>query len=143
MKWIETEVKVRFNEVDPWQMVWYGNYLSYFDAARLQLLEHFGLPINSAGLLDFKTPIVSLKCQFKTPARFNDHLSVRVTVLPSETASLTFLFEIQRPADQALIAAGETTHVLLDSEGKMIYKFPPALRDKIEAMITFCNPLAG
>jgi acyl-CoA thioester hydrolase len=143
MRWIEAKVTVRFNEVDPWQMVWYGNYLAFFDVARLQLLEQFGLLVSGSSLLDFKTPIVSLKCRFKTPARFNDHLVVRVTVLPSETASLTFLFEILRPPDQAPVASGETTHVLQDAEGRMIYKFPEALREKIEAMITFCNPPAG
>jgi acyl-CoA thioester hydrolase len=140
MRWIETEVQVRFNEVDPWEMVWYGNYLAFFDVARLRLLEQFGLSVTGAGLLNFKTPIVSLKCRFKNPARFNERLRVRVTLLPPETASLTFLFEILRPADQALIAVGETTHVLLDSEGRLLYRFPPVLGDKIDAMIAYCNP---
>ena len=139
MNWVETEVKVRFEEVDPWQIVWYGHYLSYFEVARMTLLEKFGLLIEKVAMLGFKTPLVSLKCQFKNSARFNDTLRVKAAVLPSETASLTFLFEIHRPSDQTLIAQGETTHVLQDKEGKMIYKFSGALREKIEAMVAYCN----
>lgn len=139
-QWIDAEVRVRFEEVDPWQIVWYGRYLSYFEVARTVLMEEFELLADRIVLLGYRTPIVSLRCQFKAPARFNDLLRVRATVKVPETASLTFLFEIHRPADQALIAAGETTHVLLSAEGRMIYKFSGPLRERIDRMVAFCNP---
>ena len=139
-QWVDAEVKVRFEEVDSWQIVWYGRYLSYFEVARTVLMEKFDLLADRIVHLGYRTPIVSLNCQFKNPARFNDRLQVRATVKVPETASLTFLFEIHRPADQTLIAVGETSHVLLSEEGKMIYKFSGPLRDRIDRMVAFCNP---
>ena len=43
MQWIETEETVRFNEVDEFGMVWYGNYAAWFEVGRMSLLEHFDL----------------------------------------------------------------------------------------------------
>jgi len=139
-QWVEAEVRVRFEEVDPWQIVWYGRYLSYFEVARTVLMEKFDLLADRIVLMGYRTPIVSLHCQFKAPARFNDLLRVRATIKVPETASLTFLFEIHRPADETLIAVGETTHVLLSEEGQMIYKFSGPLRERIDRMVAFCNP---
>ena len=39
-QWVDAEVRVRFEEVDPWQMVWYGRYLSYFEVARAALMKN-------------------------------------------------------------------------------------------------------
>ncbi len=139
-QWVDAEVRVRFEEVDPWQMVWYGRYLSYFEVARTVLMEKFELLADTIVLMGYRTPMVSLRCQFKAPARFNDRLQVRATVKVPKTASLTFLFEIHRPADGALIAVGETSHVLLSEEGQMIYKFSGPLRERIDRMVAFCNP---
>jgi acyl-CoA thioester hydrolase len=139
-QWVDAEVRVRFEEVDPWQMVWYGRYLSYFEVARTALMEKFELLADTIVLMGYRTPMVSLRCQFKAPARFNDRLQVRATVKVPKTASLTFLFEIHRPADGALIALGETSHVLLSEEGQMIYKFSGPLRERIDRMVAFCNP---
>jgi acyl-CoA thioester hydrolase len=138
--WIEAELRVRFEEVDAWQVVWYGNYLSYFEVGRTALLERFDLLAGQISQLGYRTPIVSLNSRFKSPARFNDRLVVRTTVRVPETAALTFCFEIVRPADQTLIVTGETTHVLLDAEGKMVYRFSGVLQERIFRMIAFCNP---
>jgi acyl-CoA thioester hydrolase len=139
-QWLETEVKVRFEEVDPWQIVWYGNYLSYFEVGRTALLEKFQLLADDITDLGFRTPVVDLKTRFKTPARFNDRLLVWASVRVPETASLIFDFEIHRPSDRALIARGETTQVLLDLDGKMIYRFSGPLKDRVERMVAYCNP---
>jgi hypothetical protein len=90
---------------------------------------------DTPGLIAFLKKIIieSLKLEDLDPEE------IKAAVLPSETASLTFLFEIHRPSDQTLIVQGETTHVLQDKEGKMIYKFSGALREKTEAMVAYCN----
>ncbi|HSO71786.1 MAG TPA: acyl-CoA thioesterase, partial [Thermodesulfobacteriota bacterium] len=64
-QWIDAEVRVRFEEVDPWQIVWYGRYLSYFEVARTILMEKFELLAYRIVLMGYRTPIVSLHCQFK------------------------------------------------------------------------------
>lgn len=139
-QWLETEVRVRFEEVDPWQMVWYGNYLSYFEVGRTALLEKFDLLAGQITGLGFRTPVVDLKTRFKSPARFNDLLLVRASVRVPQTAALVFDFEIHRPADRALIAAGETTQVLLSGDGKMIYRFSGPLKERVDRMVAYCNP---
>jgi acyl-CoA thioester hydrolase len=139
-QWVETEVKVRFEEVDPWQIVWYGNYLSYFEVGRTALLEKFDLLAGEITDLGFRTPVVDLKTRFRSPARFNDRLQVRTSVRVPETAALVFDFEIHRPADRALIATGETTQVLQSTDGKMIYRFSGPLKERLDRMVDFCNP---
>ncbi len=43
MKYDETEIRVRFNEVDSWGMVWHGHYIAWFEVGRMALLGKFQL----------------------------------------------------------------------------------------------------
>lgn len=134
MKHHETRFSVRFNEADSYGIVWHGRYIDYFELGRLDLCSRFGITpddLKEAGLF---APVVEMKCRLRASARYPDHLVVGTTVVPTEKAMLTFSYRIQREADSQLLAEGETSHVLLTLEGKMLYEVPPDLKQKIATM---------
>ena len=137
MSWHETHIRVRFNEVDPWGMVWYANYFSYIDVARCEVLEKFELLPDTLVKLGYIAPVYHVNSTFKHPARFNDLLRIRVTLRPQRAAKLVFLFEILQSETGKVVMHGETTQVLLNAEGFMIYKLTGVLAERIQALTSF------
>jgi len=139
MRWFEIEEKVRFNEVDEWGMVFYGNYMAWFELARVALLENFDLLPRQMVELGYMAPVVNLNCDYKHSARTGDSVIVRTTVLKPEIAALIFKFEILLKESRELLAKGETTQVLLTTEHKMIYKLSGELEKRIVRLLDYCS----
>ena len=130
----ETEIRVRFNEVDSWGMVWHGHYIAWFEAGRSALLNKFQLSPPDFTRMGYVAPVVDLKCSYKEPARLDEEIIIRTTVLKPTKAALTFRFEVLRKKDRKLLVTGEETQVLLTLDGKMLYYLPPELEEKLKPL---------
>jgi acyl-CoA thioester hydrolase len=131
----ETPLKVRFYEVDSYQVAWHGHYIAWFEVARNELASRFGLDpmqLKEAGLM---APVVDLTCKFKLPARYNDEVIIQTSMERTETAKLIFHYTVMR--DTEVLAEGGTTHVLTDLMGTMLYKVPPAVHQRLEEMMVY------
>lgn len=131
MKYHESRVRVRFNEVDQWGIVWYANYFAYVEVARSEVLAEVGLLPDVLSLLGYTAPIINLTSSFKSPARFHDELIVQMTLVPQKTAKLVFSFRIVQADSGRLVMEGESTQVLLNNKGFMVYTLEGELADKI------------
>jgi acyl-CoA thioester hydrolase len=138
MHWFEVEEKVRFNEVDEWGMVWYGNYMAWFEIGRMALLKKFNLLPGQMVEMGYVAPVVNLTCDYKQSAGTGDTVIIRTSVLKPEIAALIFKFEILQKENRALLARGETTQVLLTTDRKMIYRLSGELEKRIEVLLNFC-----
>lgn len=137
MKYDETEVRVRFNEVDSWGMAWHGHFIAWFEIGRMALLSKFHLLPTDFTQMGYITPVVDLKCQFKEPALLDEELLIRTTVLKPTKAALTFQFEILRKGDGKLLATGEETQVLLTLDGRMLFFIPQELKEKLKPLFDY------
>jgi len=137
MKYEETEIRVRFNEVDSWGIVWHGHYIAWFEVGRMALLGKFQLLPQDFSRMGYIAPVVELKCAFKEPAHLDEEILIRTTVLKPTKAALTFLFQILRKSDRKLLASGEETQVLLTLDGKMLYYLPPDLKEKVGLLLDY------
>jgi len=139
MKWFEVEDTVRFNEVDEWGIVWYGNYMAWFEVGRMALLRQFDLLPKNMVELGYIAPVINLKCDFKQPASSGERIIIRVTVVKPEIAALIFKFEILRKEDRILLARGETTQVLMTTNRKMIYFLKGEIKERIMELVDYCQ----
>lgn len=136
MKYHETPVKVRFCEVDSYQIVWHGHYVAWMEAGRNDLTGMFGLDADQISGLGYLAPVVALELQFRKPARFNEELVVRTTARRTDTATLEFVCTIV-DADGVKCAEGKTVHVLTDKNGVMQYRLPPVLAERLDRLMAF------
>jgi acyl-CoA thioester hydrolase len=128
----ETRLKVRFCEVDSYQVVWHGHYIAWFEAARNDFTSRFEMDPDQLKAMGFMAPVVDLSCQFKLAARYGDEVVVRITMQRCETAKLIFHYQVMR--DTEVLAGGSTTHVLTDLKGTMLYQAPPEVQHKLDQM---------
>jgi acyl-CoA thioester hydrolase len=137
MKFDETEIRVRFHEVDSWGMVWHGHYIAWFEVGRSALLNKFQLSPQDFTRLGYIAPVVDLKCSYKEPARLGDEIILRTTVLKPTKAALTFQFEVLRKKDRKLLVSGEETQVLQTLDGRLLYYIPSELKDKLQNLFDY------
>lgn len=134
MRYHETPLQVRFCEVDAYGMAWHGHYIAWFEVGRNELTERFHMgPLQLKGR-DLLAPVVELTCQFKLPATFGDSLVIQTTMERTEVAKLIFHYRILHRENGKVLATGSTTHVLTDLKGNLLYRVPPEVLEKIEAM---------
>jgi acyl-CoA thioester hydrolase len=79
-------------------------------------------------------PVVELDCQFKLPASFGASLIIQTTMERTEVAKLIFHYRVLDQGNRKVLATGSTTHVLTDLQGNLIYRVPPEVLERIEAM---------
>jgi len=119
----QTQVRVRFQEVDGLRIVWHGHYLTYFEEGRLAFGRRFGLEYRDVLEQGYVIPLVHAECDYYAPARHGDVLTVVARLHPEAAARLTFSFEV-RAEDQRLLAAGITVQAFTDPDGALVLTRP-------------------
>jgi len=132
----ETLIRVRFNEVDAYQIAWHGHYLAWMEESRNDLAGRFGVDAAQIAAAGFQAPVVALELKYLRPARYGEELRVRTTLVRTETATLEFRSEIIG-RDGKLSASGRTVHALTDREGILQYTLPQPIAQRLSALYQF------
>ena len=118
--WHETEIRVRYAETDKMGIAHHANFIIWFEVGRSELCRAKGFSYNQMEDEDDALMIVAESyCRYKSPAFYDDHLTVRTKVIEIRSRSLRFFYEIRRISDDTLIAEGETLHVVTDKDKKV------------------------
>ena len=114
----ESRAKVRYAETDQMGVAYYANYFVWFEVGRSQYCNDCGFSYRDmereTGLFLI---VAEASCRYKAPARYEDELLIRTRVTESTRRTLRFSYEIER-ADGAIVATGETLHVLINAAGR-------------------------
>src|SRR5215213_9799943 len=117
--WHETELRVRYAETDKMGIVHHANYLVWFEAGRSEFCrarEFSYKEMEADGLLML---VAESYLRFKSPAFYDDILTIRTKVAEVRSRSIRFVYEVHRPEDDVLIAEGETMHLMTDADKKV------------------------
>lgn len=122
------EFEVPFADTDCQRIVWHGNYLRYFELARVKLFEKCDLfSLVEEGKFNF---VVSESyCKHYHPLRFRDRCHLQVT-LSDIDHRLNMRFVITKD-DGTKVAQGHTHVVTLDAQGKLQLVTPEAVTSRI------------
>lgn len=114
-----THVRVRYKDTDCMGIVYYGNYLTYFEVGRVEYLRQTGHPMSEVDTR-LHMPVVEAYVKYVKPARLDDLLEVRCWISEKRRASFTFSYEIREEARE-VIATGYTRHACADpATGRLI-----------------------
>ena len=118
---VTTEVRVRYAETDQMGIVYYANYLVWFELGRVELLRSLGLAYSRLetdhGCI---LPVIERICRYRSPARYDDEILIETRPAMLRGSVLKFAYRILRKAregeEQTLLAEGETVHVVCDDQ---------------------------
>lgn len=126
----ETTIRVRYGETDKMSYVYYGNYASYFEVARVEALRTLGMSYRSMEEDGILLPVLEYKVKYFKPALYDDLLKVRTIIPCMPSVRIVFEYEIFNEAGIKLTEA-ETTLVFIDQESGRPRKAPELLLDKL------------
>lgn len=129
----ETEIKVRFSEVDSMGVVWHGSYPLYFEDARESFGEKFGLQYQTIYDAGYFAPLVELNFSYKKPLRHGDTAKIIIGFIPVAAAKIVFQYTIINPSNGDVYATGESIQVFMDHEYNLVWDNPPFYKKWKEA----------
>ena len=118
---VTTEVRVRYAETDQMGIVYYANYLVWFEIGRVELLRSLGLAYSQLEK-DHQCilPVVEASCRYRSPARYDDQILIETRPSLLRSSVLKFAYRILRKGhdgeEPKLLAEGETVHVVCDAQ---------------------------
>ena len=111
-------MRVRYAETDRMGVVYYANYLVWFEVGRTDLLRESGWDYREMEKEGYALPVIEAHCTYREPAKYDDVLDVRTTGMLLSPVRVQFTYEIVRAADAAMLATGTTVHATLDRAGR-------------------------
>ena len=111
----ETRLRVRYAETDKMGVVYHANFVVWLEIGRVELLRQLGFEYSQMEQQDnCHIPVVDLRVRYKAPAQYDDEIVVRTELKNVRASLLHFTYEVFRQADRALLATGETMHIIVD-----------------------------
>jgi acyl-CoA thioester hydrolase len=113
------EIKIYYEDTDCGGVVYYANYLKYFERARTRYLEERGVSV--AGLMREGTVFVVVRAEveYQSPARYGDTLAIDTVVSDMTAASFTFAHVVKDKASGRVVAEGSARLAATDGNGKV------------------------
>jgi acyl-CoA thioester hydrolase len=113
------QIRVRYAETDGMGVVYYGNYLTWFEVGRTDLLRQLG---ESYREIEEKEhvylPVLEARCMYHKPARYDDLVDIVTRASRPSPARVQFDYELMRAEDGVLLASGSTLHAAVGRDGR-------------------------
>jgi acyl-CoA thioester hydrolase len=126
---IDSPLRVRYAETDQMGIVHHSRYLIFFEQGRTDWLRAAGSPYGKLEEQGFLLPVTRVEVRYRRPARFEDELIVRTTLVKATVVTLDHRYEVVRGGE--LLVQGESTVACVDREGR-----PRTLPDALRAVLS-------
>ncbi len=115
---VRCELRVIYGDTDQMGVVYYANYLRWFEAGRTEFLRAKGLSYSAFEAREkLVLPVAEAGVSYRSPARYDDLVVVETSLAQARRASARFTYEIRRGPD--LLATGFTVHACVDATGRI------------------------
>ncbi len=125
------EIKIYYSDTDCGGVVYYANYLVYFEKARTEWMEERGAGVKDLAEKGVLFIVSKAEVNYRSPARYGDLLTVEVKAGKIGSARIVFTYRVVRKSDKKLIAEGSTDLACI-SEDIRPRRIPSEVLEKIK-----------
>ena len=126
----ETKVRVRYAETDQMGYVYYGNYATYFEVARVDSIKSLGISYKELEDVGVMMPVLHYATKYYKPALYDDELTIKTIIKELPTARIHFDFEVFNQ-DGLKLNDAEATLVFVNTETKKPCTSPENLMNQL------------
>ena len=116
--WVDCQIRIRYAETDQMGVVYYSNYLIWFEIGRSEYCRKQGF---SYAEMEAQTEsflaVAEVSCRYHAPAHYDEIVNIRTSIASLKKRALRFQYQILNKQSGTLIATGSTTHVILNKNG--------------------------
>ena len=132
-EWHETEIRIRYKDTDRMGVVYYGNYLTFFEVGRAELMRHLDFPYAEVEADGYILVVTEAKAKYYANVGYDSLVTVKTRIAKVRHASVRFEYEVVDEAGKLLVS-GHTAHACLNKELKPA-RMPSELKKIIEENI--------
>ena len=128
---VTSQYRVIYGDTDQMGVVYYANYLRFFEIGRNEWIRASGMPYGRFEEQGMMLPVADVQCSYKRSARYDDVLEIDCWTEGLGKASISFGYRIRRGGE--LLATGSTKHAVLDRDTARLKPWPRALYQALDA----------
>jgi len=113
------EFRVYMEDTDAQGIVYYANYLRYFERGRSEYLEALGIPMTEVAHPDRRLVVYEIRVRFRRPASLGDRIELWTAMERISEYRLTFRQQIRRRGEEEALVSGETDVVAIGQDGSL------------------------
>jgi len=113
-----TTLRVRYAETDQMGVVYYANYLVWFEVARADLLRSLGWTYREMEATGVFLPVIEAHCEYRRPARYDEQIEVRTEGRLCSPVRMEFTYDVVLAMSNETAAIGRTVHAALGRDGR-------------------------
>ena len=117
--------RVIYGDTDQMGVVYYANYLALFERGRCEYMRALSFDYGAFEREGFMLPVAEAHAKYKSPARFDDLLTIEAEITATSRVTATFGYRILR--DELVLCEGSTVHACLSRDGRPT-RWPPSIR---------------
>ncbi len=109
--------RVLYGDTDQMGVVYYANYLRFFEGARNEWIRALGIPYGEIEARGIMLPVYEASVQYLRPAKYDDLLDIYL-VTTHTRVKIRFEYKVHRSRSDEVLALGHTVHVCVGKDGK-------------------------
>ncbi|MGC2247434.1 MAG: thioesterase family protein [Terriglobales bacterium] len=115
----ETRIRVRYAETDQMGVVYHANHFIWFEVGRVELLRQLGFSYKDMETEDdCFIAVADARCRYKAPVHYDDEVVVHTHLKHVREKVIHFGYELLTADGSRVLAEGETTHIVANSQMK-------------------------
>jgi len=130
-----TRYRVIYGDTDQMGVVYYANYLRWFEKGRTEFLRQVGAPYTSIEETGYRFPVIEVSCRYHRPAHYDETIVIETSLISLERATLRFTYRLTGERDELLIAEGWTRHACINPDGQ-VTKISADLKSKLQPALS-------
>ena len=108
-------LRPRYSETDQMGVVYYGNYATYFEVGRVELLRKIGMTYAEMEKAGTMLPVVHMSIDYKKGAVYDEDIILHTTIEELPTRKISFYHHLQNAAGETLVK-GKVVLVFVDTK---------------------------
>lgn len=125
-----TSFRIRYGETDQMGVVYHGNYAQFLEMGRIDWLRSLDISYKNMEENNIILPVISLQCNFKKSAEFDDEITVKTTLKKIPTVKIEFEYEITNQKNE-LLTTGNTVLAFINKTTKKPMRCPEYILEKV------------
>ena len=109
--------RVIYGDTDQMGVVYYANYLRFFEGARAHFIRGLGISYAEIEQRGIMLPVYEASVQYLKSAKYDDLIEVHLTQTHTRV-KIRFEYKVHRIPDDGVLALGHTVHVCVGKEGR-------------------------
>lgn len=126
----ENKFRVRYADTDQMGYMYYGNYATYYEVARTEMLRSTGISYKELEGMGVMLPVTELQSKYLQAAKYDDLITVKTIIRERPSVRIRFEYEMHNEAG-TLLNKGETILVFVDMKTGRPCRPPAAFEEKM------------